>query len=64
MIKKMTISIEVSGETSEECNIALIDAMDDIQNEIQWYPKGFNSTGNLDKGIEEIHWDYQIKTIE
>lgn len=62
----MTISIQVSGETEGDCISALIEAIDDISSNIQWSPeKGTNQwdRGNLDEGEEEMHWKYEIKTI-
>ncbi len=65
MIKEMTISIQVSGETKQDCDTALVEALADIQDELQWSEKAVNKwdRGNLNEGEEEMHWSYEIKTV-
>lgn len=66
MIKEMTICISVSGETDGDCEVALIEAVDDLIKEMQYTSKEVNEhhSGNLDEGEEEMHWKYEIKTTE
>ena len=63
MIKNMAISIQVSGETEGECIEALQESLRDIITDIPWMDTCNKSTGNLDEGEEEIHWKYEITTV-
>lgn len=67
MIKTMTISIEVSGETEGDANGAIETALNDIYLQRQWYSTradGRFYSGHCDKGEETMHWSYEIKTNE